>query len=81
MSSITRSSEASPAPAGALFEWARLGAVSDRLAVLDEQLRVKGVQDLRVADSSALPDITSGNLQATVLALADFVATDILEGV
>jgi choline dehydrogenase len=68
-------------PAGNWCGSARLGAVSDRLAVLDEQLRVKGVQDLRVADSSALPDITSGNLQATVLALADFVATDILEGV
>ena len=55
-----------------------MGPPSDPSSALDEVLRVRGVQDLRVADSSALPALPSGNLQATVLALAEFVAGDIL---
>ena len=39
---------------------------------------MKGVQDLRVVDSCALPGLPSGNLQATVLAVAESVASDIL---
>lgn len=57
---------------------AHFGPPSDPFSVLDEDLRVKGVQDLRVADSSALPALPSGNIQATVLALAESVARDIL---
>ena len=38
----------------------------DPRAVLDAQLRVRGVTNLRVADASVMPVITSGNLNAPV---------------
>jgi len=43
----------------------------DETAVLDPQLRVRGVEGLRVVDASAMPDLTSGNINACVLMVAD----------
>ncbi|KAL0893267.1 hypothetical protein ABMA27_014865 [Loxostege sticticalis] len=42
--------------------------------VLDSNLRVKGVQRLRVADASAMPNPISGNINAAVVALAERAA-------
>ncbi|VVC97803.1 unnamed protein product, partial [Leptidea sinapis] len=42
--------------------------------VLDSKLLVKGVQKLRVVDASAMPQITSGNINAPILALAEKAA-------
>jgi choline dehydrogenase len=33
----------------------------DELAVVDAQLRVRGIDGLRVADGSIMPEITAGN--------------------
>ena len=41
---------------------ARIGRVGDPAAVLDPMLRVQGVEGLRVADSSVMPTMPSGNL-------------------
>jgi choline dehydrogenase len=49
---------------------ARMGKSKDKLAVLDEDLRVRGVDGLRVIDASAMPFIPSGNTNAPVMALA-----------
>ncbi|MDE2385608.1 MAG: GMC family oxidoreductase N-terminal domain-containing protein [Alphaproteobacteria bacterium] len=49
---------------------ARMGKPRDKLAVLDEDLRVNGVSGLRVIDASAMPFIPSGNTNAPVMALA-----------
>ncbi len=38
-----------------------MGRNTDPMAVLDSQLRVRGVQALRVVDAGAMPTITSGN--------------------
>jgi choline dehydrogenase len=50
----------------------------DPLAVVDDQLRVHGLENLRVVDASVMPDIPNGNTCATVLMIAeraaDFVA-------
>lgn len=46
----------------------RMGA--DAGAVVDERLRVKGVEQLRVIDASIMPNITSGNTNAPTQALA-----------
>jgi choline dehydrogenase len=45
--------------------------------VLDEKLRVTGVQNLRVADASSMPNITSGNTHAGTVMLAE-KASDII---
>ncbi len=48
----------------------RMGKSDDRLAVLDENLNVRGIEGLRVIDASAMPFIPSGNTNAPVMALA-----------
>ncbi|MFT5502836.1 MAG: choline dehydrogenase [Gammaproteobacteria bacterium] len=56
---------------------ARMGTDSD--AVLDNQLQVTGVENLRVCDASAMPTQISGNLNATVIAMAEKAADMILQ--
>ena len=51
---------------------------NDTSSVVDEQLRVHGLQGLRVADASIMPIITSGNTNATVIAIAERAADFIL---
>ena len=48
----------------------RMGRDDDPLAVLDRQLRVRGVQGLRVIGCSLMPTIVSGNTNAPALAIA-----------
>jgi 4-pyridoxate dehydrogenase len=48
-------------------------------AVLDPQLRVHGIQGLRVADASAMPDMVSAHINACVLMLAE-KASDHIRG-
>jgi choline dehydrogenase len=43
---------------------ARMGAENDNGAVVDAELRVRGLENLRVADASVLPHVTSGNTMA-----------------
>ena len=43
----------------------------DSMAVVDEQLRVSGVQNLRVVDASIMPTITSGNTNAPTVMIAE----------
>jgi choline dehydrogenase len=55
----------------------RMGAVSDPQAVVDAQGRVIGVEALRVVDSSIMPSITTGNLNAPTIMLAEKAADHI----
>ena len=43
----------------------------DKMAVVDENLNVKGVQNLRVVDASIMPEIPSANLNAPTLMIAE----------
>lgn len=56
----------------------RMGANGDPMAVLDPELRVRGIEGLRVVDSSAMPAITTGNLNAPTIMLAEKGADHIL---
>ena len=51
-----------------------------RDGVLDDQLRVRGVPGLRVADASAMPRVPSGNTNGPVIMLAERAADLILAG-
>ncbi len=52
----------------------RMGPPSDPTAVVDQQGRVYGVDNLRVIDASIMPDCPSVNLNATVLMMAEKLA-------
>ena len=50
---------------------ARMGGDDDPGAVLDERLRVRGVEGLRVIDASVMPTITSGNTANPTMMIAE----------
>lgn len=56
---------------------AKMGPADDPLAVVDQQLAVRGVRGLRVADASVMPAIPSNNIHAPVIMIgercADFI--------
>jgi len=52
----------------------RMGAAGDPLAVTDDEGRVFGVRGLRVVDASLMPDLTSGNINAPVIMMAEKIA-------
>jgi choline dehydrogenase len=56
----------------------KMGSAQDAMAVVDPQTRVHGVQGLRVVDSSIMPSITTGNLNAPTIMLAEKAADHIL---
>ena len=58
----------------------KMGAVGDPLAVVDSAAKVIGVEGLRVVDSSIMPSVTTGNLNAPTIMLAE-KAADHIRGV
>ncbi len=52
----------------------RMGSVDDPLAVTDDEGRVFGVDRLRIVDASVMPDLTSGNINAPVIMIAEKIA-------
>jgi choline dehydrogenase len=62
-----------------LIGTARMGPASDPSAVVDDRLRVHGLEALRVIDASVMPSMTSANTYATTLMIAE-KASDMLRG-
>ncbi|MCK8783197.1 GMC family oxidoreductase N-terminal domain-containing protein [Roseomonas sp. NAR14] len=62
-----------------LIGTARMGPASDPTAVVDDQLRVHGMEGLRVVDASVMPSMPSANTYATTLMIAE-KASDMIRG-
>ncbi|MBU6252312.1 MAG: choline dehydrogenase [Alphaproteobacteria bacterium] len=56
----------------------KMGAVDDPMAVVDPELRVLGVTGLRIVDSSVMPSITTGNLNAPTIMIGEKASDHIL---
>ncbi len=56
----------------------KIGAANDPMAVLDPECRVRGIEGLRVVDSSIFPTITNGNLNAPSIMVGEKAADIIL---
>ena len=53
---------------------------SDREAVVDAELRVRGIEGLRIADASVMPTIPSANTNAPSIMIGEFASRLLVAG-
>ena len=57
-----------------------MGPDGDRMAVVDAELRVRGIDNLRIADASVMPCVTTNNINVPVIMLGEKCADMMLGG-
>jgi choline dehydrogenase len=62
-----------------LIGTARMGPATDKTSVVDDQLRVHGLQGLRVVDASIMPSMPSANTYSATMMIAE-KAADMIRG-
>ena len=62
-----------------LIGTARMGPVTDKTSVVDDQLRVHGLQGIRVVDASIMPNMPSANTYSSTMMIAE-KASDMIRG-
>ena len=62
-----------------LIGTAKMGPATDPMAVVDDTLRIHGLEGIRVVDASIMPSMTSANTMATTLMIAE-KASDMIRG-
>lgn len=62
-----------------LIGTARMGPATDKTSVVDDQLRIHGLQGIRVVDASVMPNIPSANTYSSTMMIAE-KASDMIRG-
>ena len=61
----------------------KMGSSGDSMAVVDQYCRVHGIEGLRVADASVMPDVIRANTNATTIMIgervADWIASELAQ--